>query len=109
MDLKSAQKTPSNFFEEQRKAIWESAKENQENSSYSKWRSLKLAAVFIGLIIGVWMAVSEPIPKTCQTFACLWETTNPEEIQLTPSETELWLEDDILFETLTYDDEIHDF
>lgn len=109
MNLKSAQKTPPNFFEEQSEEIWKQS-QVRERRVPSAWSvNLRYAAIFIGLVIGGWIAINRPNPESCESFACLWEKTKPEDIQLNNTEIELWLEDDLLFESLTSDDELLNF
>lgn len=99
-------KTPPGFFESQQRAIWEQATAEGISDvrlasrvpSWFGWTAGIAAALVIALLVG-----PETPGADCQTFACLWETTPAEHLQLDDSEIDLWMEDDLLFETMLND------
>lgn len=99
-------KTPSGFFENQQRSIWEQASDSSillERTksgvpSWTGWTVGIAAALVLALVIGP--EVNDP---ECQTFACLWEATPSESLQLDDREFDLWMEDDLLFETIIND------
>lgn len=100
-------KTPPGFFEDQQRAIWKHAPgaatldepRTVGVPTWIGWTVGVAAALVLALVVGPGM--NEP---ACQTFACLWESTPAETLQLDDSEIDLWMEDDLLFETILYDE-----
>jgi len=93
------------FFAHQREQIWnaslsETPSSIRVNGIHSPW--VGYAAAFITLLIGfIAFFVTTTDETTCATFYCLWEKTNKNDIYLTDSELNQWLNDDQLFFELT--------
>ena len=95
--------TPDGFFEAQRTAIWQAAEQPSEKvaapvrSLPSWWAWVASSAALLALTI-YWNVQTHE--SECATFACLWEST-PEDARVpSDEEVELWLEDDLLFESI---------
>lgn len=111
---------PAEMIQAQRNQIWESvhgatdtgsSKERLEDSRSTPviarnklWRHLtrtqKWAAAWVVLFGGIWINQLLTTQEACVTFACLWEKTSSEDLELPEEEIDLWLEDDLLFEEL---------
>jgi hypothetical protein len=93
------------FFVHQRERIWNAA--HSEAVCTSRVKSihrarLRYAAVFIPVLIGsIAFFVMPKETFSCTTFHCLWERTNKNDIHLTDSELDQWLNDDQLYFELT--------
>lgn len=103
-DSKGALPT-DDFFVDQREQIWNTAQSKTVSSIRVKaihipW--VRYAAAFIPLLIGsIAFYLMTTGEATCATFYCLWEKTNKNDIYLTDSELNQWLNDDQLFFELT--------
>ena len=110
---------PADFFEAQRKRIWESAMNDTDaisqhadskadsqqlgpkSSVWRRWsQTQKMAAAWVVLFGGIWVNQWVSVRETCVTFACLWEQTDPTEFNLSEGDIEIWLEDDLLFQEI---------
>ena len=99
-------KTPTGFFESQQSTIWEHANavgipDERHYAGFPTWIGWTAglaAALVLALLVGPASDVSD-----CQTFACLWEATPSEHLHLDDTEIDLWMEDDLLFETMIND------
>lgn len=93
------------FFVHQREQIWnaahgEAVSTSRVNASH-RYR-LRYAAVFIPVLIGsIAFLLTTQDTSSCTTFYCLWERTEKNDIHLTDSELDQWLNDDQLYFELT--------
>jgi hypothetical protein len=98
-------KTPDGFFESHRKAIWDAAQSNAHDSLPATFvvkpkAPLAIAAAVAAVIIGTWFFAVLNQAETCQTFACLWDNTQPEELQFSEEDLDQWIQDDLLFQEI---------
>ena len=100
---KTPYRTPEGFFNQQHNAIWKRA------SSPATERELKhvgglgryvwAAGLAATMALGLFFIIPQT-PEACETFACLWNRTPVQSIQLDDVEIEIWMDDDLLFETV---------
>ena len=98
-------KTPDGFFESHREAIWEAAQSDSHRIPHAtvevKPRTpLAVAAAVATVIIGTWFFTLLNQSDACETFACLWDNTQPEELQLSEEDLNQWIQDDLLFQDI---------
>jgi hypothetical protein len=58
-----------------------------------------VAGLAATLAIGLFFVLPQT-PEACESFACLWDRTPAQSIQLDDAEIETWMEDDLLFESV---------
>lgn len=100
-------KTPPGFFEGQQRAIWEQAKGEGNRAeriaagtpSWVGWTAGIAAVLFVAFLVSPGTG-----DANCETFACLWDATPTEQLEIDDREIDLWMEDDFLFESLLNDD-----
>lgn len=96
-------RTPEGFFNQQQKAIWKRASspatEGELKHVGGLGRYSWAAGLAATLAIGLFFSLLQT-PEACETFACLWDRTPVQSIQLDDVEIEIWMDDDLLFETV---------
>ena len=93
------------FFMHQREQIWNAAHSEAVSTSRVKATykfPLRNAAALIPVLIGsIAFFLTTQGTSSCTTFYCLWERTNKNDIHLTDSELDQWLNDDQFYYELT--------
>lgn len=96
-------RTPEGFFNQQQKAIWKRASSPATKHELKHVGGFGRYAWAVGLAatsaIGLFFILPKT-PEACETFACLLDRTPVQSIQLDDAEIEIWMEDDLLFETV---------
>lgn len=93
-------KTPPEFFEQQRTEIWSASGHIQPPAAAPFQPPYAWAAAVAAVIVGSWLFTVLRPDGPCESFACLWDATDPATIELTQEEVDLWLEDDLLFDSM---------
>jgi len=98
-------KTPDRFFESHREAIWDAARNRTRDlppaTPVVKPKApLAVAAAVAAVIVGTWFFAVLNQSEACQTFACLWDNTQPEELQFSEEDLDQWIQDDLLFQEI---------
>jgi len=96
-------RTPEGFFKQQQEAIWKRASSTTAEREPQRFGGLRRYARAAGLAatlaIGLFFVLPQT-PEACESFACLWDRTPMQSIQLDDAEIETWMDDDLLFETV---------
>lgn len=89
------------FFENQRQQIWIKAMADEKRSNLRFLREprqkLAFAAVMLAFISAAGFALFSSQPEHCETFICLWEASDKNNLQISEIEMEQWLSDDEIF------------